>query len=95
MNKSLDPATIYPDLKAAAAAVCLRWCEEHGYSDRFYQNGSWWAYPPNGVMPVNLHQVIELEHTPAQRVRVRYYSIFLSIALLPDGCVAPHNHPEI
>lgn len=63
--------------------------------DLFYQNGSWWAYPPNGVIPVRIHEIIDVENTLAQRVKVKYYSIYLSIALLPDGCVAPHNHPEI
>lgn len=61
---------IYPDLKTAAAAVCQRWCERQGYSDRFYQDGSWWAYPPNGVLPIKIHEVIDLKDTPAQRVRV-------------------------
>ncbi|MDJ0692447.1 MAG: hypothetical protein QNJ41_28655 [Xenococcaceae cyanobacterium MO_188.B32] len=95
MNNSIDPTIIYPDLKAAAAAVCQRWCEQQGYSDRFYQDGSWWAFPPNSVLPVNIHEVIDLEHTLAQRVRIKHYYITLSIALLPDSCIAPHNHPEI
>lgn len=44
---------------------------------------------------VDIHKVIEIEHTKAQRVRIKHYSIALSIALLPDGCIAPPNHPEI
>ena len=95
MNHSLEPTIIYPDLKSAAAAVCQKWCEEQGYSDRFYQDGSWWAFPPNSVIPVKIQEVIEPKHTLAQRVRVKHYSTALSIALLPDGCIAPHNHPEI
>ncbi|MEL6440200.1 MAG: hypothetical protein AAFQ80_13200 [Cyanobacteria bacterium J06621_8] len=94
-HKSPEPNIIYPNLKEAAAAVCQRWCEEQGYSDRFYQDGSWWAYPPHSVIPVKVHHVIDLDSTLAQRVRVKHYSIALSIALLPDGCIAPHNHPEI
>jgi hypothetical protein len=91
MSKSI----IYPDLITAVAAVCQRWCEQQGYSDCFYQDGSWWAFPPNGSIPVRIHEVIDLKHTLAQRVQIQHYSIVLSIALLPDGCVAPHNHPEI
>ena len=91
----MDSTVIYPDLRAAAAAVCQRWCQEQGYSDYFYQNGSWWAFPPQSVMPVKIHDIIDVANTMAQRVRVRHYSIYLSIALLPDGCIAPHNHPEV
>ena len=88
-------STIYPDLKAAAAAVCQKWCQQHGYCDSFYLDGSWWAYPPQGVIPVKIRDIIDRQQTIAQRVQIKYYSIFLSIALLPDGCIAPHNHPEI
>ena len=95
INNGIDSNTIYADLKAAAAAVCRRWCEQHGYSDCFYQQGSWWAFPANGVLPIKIHDVIDLEHTKAERILVKYYSIALSVALLPDGCIAPHNHPEI
>ena len=95
MNHSIDSAIIYPDLKTAAGAVCQRWCTQQGYSDRFYQDGSWWAFAPNSVIPVKIHDIIDLEHTLAQRVLVKHYSTALSIALLPDGCIAPHQHPEI
>ena len=95
MNHSIDSATIYPDLKTAAGAVCQRWCTQQGYSDRVYQDGSWWAFAPNSVIPVKIHDIIDLEHTLAQRVLVKHYSTALSIALLPDGCIAPHQHPEI
>jgi hypothetical protein len=91
MSKSI----IYPDLITAAAAVCQKWCEQQGYSDCFYQDGSWWAFPPHGAIPVRIREVIDLQHTLAQRVQIQHYSITLSIALLPDGCVAPHHHPEI
>lgn len=86
---------IYPDIKAAAEAVCSKWCQQEGYTDYFYDRGSWWAFPPQGVIPVKIHDVIDLDQTKAQRVKIKHYSIFLSIALLPDGCIAPHNHPEI
>ena len=95
MNNSPNSTTIYPNIKAAAAAVCQNWCDQEGYSDRFYQDGSWWAFPPNSVIPVKIHEILDLEQTFAQRVQVKHYSIALSIALLPDGCIAPHNHPEL
>ena len=91
----MDSMAVYPNLKAAAGAVCERWCQQQGYSDRFYQDGSWYAFPPNSVMPVKIHDILDLDRTFARRVRVQHYSIYLSIALLPDGCIAPHNHPEI
>ena len=95
MNDSINSTFIYASYIDAAGAVCQKWCEQNGYSDRFYQNGSWWAFPPNSVIPIRIHEVIDLEHTKAQRVRVKHYSTTLSIALLPDGCIAPHNHPEV
>ena len=91
---STDSAVIYPNLKAAAAAVCQKWCQANGYKDCFYQQGSWWAFPYGGVIPVKLHDVIDRDRTLAQRVQIQHYSIALSVALLPDGCIAPHNHPE-
>lgn len=95
MSNKIDSSFVYASYKDAAGAVCQRWCEQNGYSDRFYQNGSWWAYPPNGAIPVRIHEILDLEQTKAYRVRVKHYSTALSIALLPDGCIAPHNHPEI
>ena len=95
MNNSINYSVIYPNLKAAAAAVCRKWCQQNGYSDSFYQNGSWWAFPPQGVMPVKIHDILNLDQTKAQRVQIKHYSTTLSITLLPDGCIAPHNHPEI
>jgi hypothetical protein len=95
VNENIEATAIYPSLKDAEAAVCQMWCEQQGYSDRFYFEGSWWAFPPNAVLPVKIHEVLNVEDTLARRVLVRHYSIALSIALLPDGCIAPHNHPEI
>lgn len=90
-----DRDIIYPTLKDAAAAVCQSWCDREGYSEPFYHDGSWWAYPPNGVMAVRIGEIIDLDKTPARRVQVKHYSVALSIALMPDGCIAPYNHPEI
>ena len=95
MNSESDRSTIYPNLLAAAKAVCQSWCEGKGFSDPFYQDGSWWAFPPNGVIPLKIHDIIDTANTPATRVQVQHYAIALSIALMPDGCIAPYNHPEI
>jgi hypothetical protein len=95
MDNITNDSIIYPNLEAAAAAVCSKWFQQQGYTGHFYSSGSWWAFPPQGVMPVRIHDVIDLEETKARRVQIEYYSISLSIALLPDGCIAPHAHPEI
>ena len=95
MDELIEDSIVYPNLKAAAAAVCSKWCQQHDYTNHFYSNGSWWAFPPQGVMPVKIHDVIDLEKTKARRVQIKHYSISLSVALLPDGCIAPHHHPEI
>jgi len=31
------------------------WCEKNGYTDPFFQDGNWWAFPPGGVIPVSIH----------------------------------------
>ncbi|HEY9767802.1 MAG TPA: hypothetical protein V6C71_04740 [Coleofasciculaceae cyanobacterium] len=95
MDDSINNLIIYPNIETAAAAVCRKWCQQQGYTDSFYLHGSWWTFPPQGVMPVKIHHVIDLAQTKAERVLIKYYSIALSVALLPDGCIAPHNHPEV
>ena len=30
----------------------LRWCERHGWTEPFYQDGQWYAFPPGAVMPL-------------------------------------------
>ncbi len=30
----------------------LRWCANHGWTDPFYQDGQWYAFPPGAVMPL-------------------------------------------
>lgn len=87
LDNNTQSTVIYTNLEAAAAAVCQRWCQQNSYTTPFFQN--------DGVMPVKIHDVIHLDHTQARRVQIQHYSITLSIALLPDGCIAPHNHPEV
>ncbi len=31
-----------------------QYCHNHGYTEPFYKDRSWWAFPPYGVMPIRL-----------------------------------------
>jgi len=42
------------------------WCEKNGYTDPFFQDGNWWAFPPGGVIPVSIHN--SLTHFVAERI---------------------------
>ena len=35
----------------------------------FYLDGNWWAFPPQGMMPVKIHDIIDLKQTKARRVQ--------------------------
>ena len=72
----------YPNLGSAIRSVCHTWCREYGYSDPFCRNGEWWAFPPNGVMPVRIKTVMEegCQHL------VQIGS--LTLAIFPDGSLA-------
>ena len=72
----------YPDLGSAIQGVCQAWCEENGYSNPFCRNGEWWAFPPHGVMPVQIKAV--MGHDKQQLVKIGP----LTLALLPDGSLA-------
>lgn len=69
----------YPDLGTAMVGVCKIWCDQYGYSNPFRLNGEWWAFPPNGVMPVQIHTVISEDC----RYLVQIGSV--TMFLLPDG----------
>lgn len=28
-----------------------KWCDAHGWTDLFFQEGKWYAFPPNSVIP--------------------------------------------
>ena len=28
-----------------------KWCKVHGWTDLFFQEGKWYAFPPNAVIP--------------------------------------------
>ena len=81
-HSDLDSIPIYLNLGEAIRGVCIAWCEEHDYSEPFCRDGEWWAFPPNGVMPIPIKTVMSRE---CQRL-VRIGSAQLS--LLPDGSLA-------
>ena len=73
----------YTNLGCAIRGVCHAWCKEQGYTDPFCRNGEWWAYPVNGVMPVQIKTVMG---TSCQRpVKLGLLTLFL----YPDGSLAP------
>ena len=81
----------YTNLGSAIRGVCYAWCDELGYTDPFCSNGEWWAYPPNGVIPVKIKTVMG---TSCQRlVRLGKLTLFLR----PDGSLAtePESGPYL
>lgn len=36
-------------------------CEFFGYSEPVLLDGGWWAFPPNGVMPIRVGQLLWLK----------------------------------
>ena len=77
MSSQINESIIYPDVQAAADAVCRKWRTENGYTDYFYDRGSWWAFPPQGVMSVKIHDLIDLAETKATiRIKILFASPF-------------------
>ena len=70
------------DLGSAIRGVCHAWCEEQGYSDPFCLNGEWWAFPPNGVIPVQIKTVMGEGCQRSVQIGP------LQLALFPDGSLA-------
>jgi hypothetical protein len=69
----------YPDLGSAIQDTCRIWCDAHGYSDPFCRQGEWWAFPPQGVMPVRIKTVMGVAcQYPVKIGRVR-------LTVYPDG----------
>ncbi len=31
-----------------------KWCQEKGWTDLFFQEGKWYAFPPNAVIPQSI-----------------------------------------
>ncbi len=72
----------YPNLGAAMQGVCQTWCQTHGYSDPFCRDGEWWAFPPQGVMPVRIKTV--MGNTLPYCVQIER----VTLRLFPDGSLA-------
>ncbi|MEM9508436.1 MAG: hypothetical protein AAGA16_12260 [Cyanobacteria bacterium P01_E01_bin.35] len=71
----------YLDLPTAIYDVCQQWCQKHGYSELFCRNGEWWAFPPNGVIPLPLKDTISNKRQYSQEIKIGR----VSVRLLPDG----------
>jgi len=72
----------YSTLSEAIYDICHSWCESHGYSDPFCRNGEWWAFPPSGVMPIQIQSV--LDEGSKRTVKIGA----LELTLFPDGTLA-------
>ncbi|MEL6554558.1 MAG: hypothetical protein AAFQ63_13970 [Cyanobacteria bacterium J06621_11] len=69
----------YANFSDAIRGTCQAWCKDKGYSGPFCQDGEWWAFPPNSVMPVRIRTVM----SQSSSCWVRVYSV--TLALFPDG----------
>ncbi|NEQ53481.1 MAG: hypothetical protein F6K11_25655 [Leptolyngbya sp. SIO3F4] len=71
----------YSNLSSAIRGVCQTWCDCHGYSDPFCRDGVWWAFPPNGVMPVRIETVMGDQSQRLVRIGP------MRLMLFPDGSI--------
>ena len=71
----------YPNFLAAIKGVCEKWCQQNGYTEPFCRNGEYWAFPPNGAIPVKIRDIIQTDKRQAQLVCIGRVSFWL----LPDG----------
>ena len=83
-NEQTDPTAdvIYADLGSAIRGVCQAWCDQNGYTDPFCRDGIWWAFPPQGVMPVRIETVMGEQSQRLVRIGP------MRLMLFPDGSVA-------
>ena len=72
----------YPNLGSAMRSICSEWCAVNGYSDPFCRDGEWWAFPPNGVIPVRIKAV--MGEGCQQLVKIGS----LTLTIFPDGSLA-------
>lgn len=72
----------YSGLAEAICATCQAWCQAEGYSDPFCQDGEWWAFPPEGVMPIRIKTVMG----KASCCLIQIDNV--TMALFPDGTLA-------
>lgn len=76
MNVSLPQ---YSQLGEAIRGNCQSWCDREGYSDPFCKDGEWWAFPPEGVMPVRIASVMGRASYRVVKIDV------VTLTLFPDG----------
>ena len=79
----------YTNLGCAIRGVCNAWCKEQNYTDPFCRNGEWWAYPLNGVMPVQIKTV--MGKSSQRPVKLGLLTLFL----YPDGSLAPEPDSDL
>ena len=77
----LSSKVTYADLGSAIRGVCQAWCDQHGYSDPFCRDGIWWAFPPNGVMPIRIETVMGKQSQRLVRIGP------MRLILFPDGSI--------
>ena len=72
----------YANLRNAIRGTCHAWCDAQNYSDPFCKDGVWWAFPPGGVIPVQIKAVMgEMSHCDVKIGPV-------TLSLFPDGSLA-------
>jgi hypothetical protein len=72
-------------MKHFAAQWIDEWCQKSGWTDHFFESSQYWAFPPNGVMPVpiptNVLRTIKAEKGLCYEERVWCFSAILSVIL--------------
>jgi len=82
MSKNATDPLEYSTFGKAIRGLCRNWCETHRYTDPFLKDGEWWAFPPGGVMPVQVKTV--MGEASQRTVRIGP----LRVTLFPDGSLA-------
>lgn len=82
INDSCNSNLSYPDLAAAIKDICQQWCQENGYTEPFYRNGELWAFPPTGVIPIKIKDVLNKQDSK------QVWIGRVSLLILPDGSIA-------
>ena len=54
----IAPASVLPKRTPQMPEPYDRFIKNNAYTDPFFQEGQWWAFPPRGVMPVQISAVI-------------------------------------
>ena len=82
LHKPFNQMQEYPNFLAAIEGVCEKWCQQNGYTEPFCRNGEYWAFPPNGAIPVKIRDIIQTDKRQAQLfVLVVFLSGYYQMAL--------------